>query len=104
MATIVNIVVMARTGDWLYEHVVIAPEHAQKPALQWLSNILRSNTRPNVMTVVDRLCSITCSPAWGICDSTMTVADGRIYWHLMLRCDPPVDGDEGRIEAATSPL
>jgi len=94
MATIVNLVLMARTTDWLYEHVVLDPRHAAHPDLRWLSTILKSNQRPNVMTVVDQLCNLSCTEHWGISDMTHTVDDGRIYWHLMLRSDSPgvVDG------------
>jgi len=83
--TIVNLVVMARLQDWLFEHVVVAADNATHPDLHWLANIMSRPLRPNVMMVVDRLCSM---PEWAICDFTHSVADGRMYWHLMLR--PPV--------------
>lgn len=87
MSTIANIVIIARTADWLYEHAVLAPEHARKPELQWLSTLLASNRRPNVMTVVDRLATMGCDQGWGLCDLSQQIDGGRMYWHIMLRYD-----------------
>lgn len=87
--TIVNLVIMARIQDWLFEHVVIAPANATHPDLQWLAQIMARAGRPNVMMVVDRLCTM---PDWGICDLTHSVSGGRIYWHLMLRAAEPCKG------------
>jgi hypothetical protein len=80
--TIVNLVIMARIQDWLFEHVVIAPKNAAHPDLRWLAQIMAGGQRPNVMMVVDQLCTMC---GWGICDLTHTVSQGRIYWHLMLK-------------------
>ena len=104
MATIVNLVLMARTTDWLYEHVVLDPTHAAHEDLRWLSVILKSNLRPNVMTVLNRLCNLGCSEHWGISDISSTVADGRIYWHVMLRsCSPGIVDDLRRLRTTRSP-
>jgi len=85
--TIVNMVIMARISDWLFEHVVIAPEHATHVDLRWLGDILAGRQRPNIMMIVDKLCTL---PGWGVCDLTHSVSADRIYWHLMLsgpRCE-----------------